>query len=153
MQKRHFILLLITLFFFQTLQASGRLPTASPIGVWKTIDDVTGQTKSLVQISSQNGKELSGSVVKLFKHPNKRCVACEGAKHNQPILGMEVMMNLQPSMENKLEWVGGTILDPKNGKTYHCNIRLIDRGHKLIVRGFIGLPLFGRSQTWERVEA
>lgn len=153
MQLIRLILVTFSLLFAQQVFSGEKLPTTSPVGLWKTIDDVSGETKSIVQIRSQNSNELSGSVVKLFKNPNKRCDACEGEKHNQPILGMEVITSLQPSKENKLEWVNGTILDPKNGKTYHCNIRLTDNGHKLIVRGFIGLPLFGRSQTWERVEA
>lgn len=152
MQFIRLVLVTLSLLFAQYAFSSEKLPATSPVGLWKTIDDVSGQAKSIVQISSQRSNELSGSVVRLFKNPEKRCDACEGEKYNQPVLGMEVITNLQPSKEDNLEWVDGTILDPKNGKTYHCNIRLTDNGHKLIVRGFIGLPLFGRSQTWERVE-
>jgi uncharacterized protein (DUF2147 family) len=48
------------------------------------------------------------------------------------------------------EWTGGEILDPENGKTYKATLKLADNGQKLLVRGYIGLPIFGRSQTWVR---
>jgi uncharacterized protein (DUF2147 family) len=48
------------------------------------------------------------------------------------------------------EYAGGDILDPDSGRIYGCKFRLIDGGRKLIMRGYIGLSLFGRSQTWQR---
>ena len=72
----------------QVVFAGERLPATTPIGLWKTIDDVTGQAKSIVQISAENNGALSGSVVKLFKDPDKRCTTCEGVKQNQPVLGI-----------------------------------------------------------------
>lgn len=120
----------------------------SPVGFWKTIDDITGQTQSIIQISENNNNELTGRVVKLFKEPAKRCTACQGSLQNKPIVGMTVMHDVKPSKDNQLEWVDGNILDPSNGKTYHCNLKLLENGQKLRVRGFIGLPLFGRTQTW-----
>ena len=53
--------------------------------------------------------------------------------------------------EDHEEWNGGYILDPKNGKTYKCEMKLEDGGKKLTVRGYIGFSLLGRSQTWIRV--
>ncbi len=50
------------------------------------------------------------------------------------------------------QWSKGQILDPENGKTYRCNVNLTEKGKKLNVHGYLGLPLFGRSQTWERVD-
>ena len=50
------------------------------------------------------------------------------------------------------EYNGGMILDPDNGKTYHSKLQLIDGGKKLNVRGYIGIPLLGRSQVWLREE-
>jgi uncharacterized protein (DUF2147 family) len=47
---------------------------------------------------------------------------------------------------------GGHILDPDNGKTYQCKIKLDATGNKLEVRGFIGVSLIGRSQIWVREE-
>jgi uncharacterized protein (DUF2147 family) len=125
----------------------------SPIGYWKTIDDVSGEPKSIVKITYSEAGTLSGSVVKLFKEPHKVCEACEGEEHNKPIVGMVIMKQLVPSKDNSSEWANGQILDPKNGKIYNCLIKLTEDGQKLKVRGYIGFPLFGRSQTWEKVEA
>lgn len=126
----------------------------SPIGYWKTIDDVTGQPKAIVQLSETN-KTLSGHILKIYPRPghdqNELCAACQGEKHNQRLVGMTMMEGFKSSAENPDEWIDGNILDPKNGKTYHCNIKTIDAGQKLSVRGYIGLPMFGRSQTWVRV--
>jgi uncharacterized protein (DUF2147 family) len=125
----------------------------SPIGYWKTIDDVSGEPKSIIKITYSEAGILSGSVVKLFKDPHKVCDACEGDERNKPIVGMVIMKQLVPSKEHSSEWVNGQILDPKNGKIYNCHIKLSEDGQKLKVRGYIGLPLFGRSQTWEKVES
>jgi uncharacterized protein (DUF2147 family) len=48
------------------------------------------------------------------------------------------------------EWSGGEILDPENGKTYRAKMKLTDGGQKLVLRGYIGISIFGRSQTWLR---
>ncbi|HSW94503.1 MAG TPA: DUF2147 domain-containing protein [Gammaproteobacteria bacterium] len=124
----------------------------SPLGYWKTIDDVTNQPKSIVQIYTTRDQTINGRVIKLFpkpgEDPNRVCVACKGEKHNQKIAGMVVMEGMKAD-GNK--WDGGRILDPKNGKTYRCTLRLIHGGHDLEVRGYIGIPVLGRTQVWERV--
>jgi uncharacterized protein (DUF2147 family) len=123
----------------------------SPVGYWKTIDDVTGQTKSIIQIQEAAENTLSGTVVKLFQDATKSCTKCTGLKKNQPIMGMVILDGLNKSVNNAGQWTNGQILDPKNGKTYHCNVQVINQGQALQVRGYIGVPLFGRSQTWIRV--
>lgn len=128
----------------------------SPIGLWKTIDDVTGKPKAIVEIWETPDKSLFGRILKIFPRPghdqNEICTACEGERHNKRIVGMIIMENLKRSKENAREWANGIILDPKNGKEYNCMIRLTQNGQKLDTRGYIGLPLFGRTQTWLRVD-
>jgi uncharacterized protein (DUF2147 family) len=63
---------------------------------------------------------------------------------------MEILRHMRPDGD---EWSGGEILDPETGKTYRAKMRLEDGGRKLIVRGYIGFSLFGRSQTWLRTDA
>jgi uncharacterized protein (DUF2147 family) len=141
--------------FFVTASCAVAAPAtlfSSPVGFWKTIDDVSGETKSIVQIEELPHHVLIGKIVVLFKNPKRLCVACSGDAHNKPMQGLSIISQLKQNPENKAEWVGGTILDPKNGKTYHCSLHLVDNGEKLNVRGYIGLPLFGRSQTWVRTE-
>lgn len=128
----------------------------SPIGFWKTIDDVTHKPKAIIKISKTPQNKLIGEVVKIFPRPghdqNELCLACTNEKHNQRIVGMTILENLSLSNKHPKQWSGGTILDPKNGKTYDCFVQVIENGQKLKVRGYIGLPLLGRSQTWVRVE-
>jgi uncharacterized protein (DUF2147 family) len=124
----------------------------SPVGLWKNIDDVTGKPKALIRITEANG-ELSGRIEKLFRPANQDqnplCDKCEGARKNQPVIGMVFMSGLK---KNGKEYSGGEILDPDNGKTYKSKVSLVDGGKKLNVRGYIGVPMLGRSQTWIREE-
>ena len=123
---------------------------ASPAGVWKTIDDETGKPKSLVRITEENGI-LTGRIEKLFRpagqDQNPKCTACEGTRKDQPIIGMTILSGLKKDGD---EYTGGEILDPSKGKTYRSKATLKDNGSKLEVRGYIGAPMFGRSQTWVR---
>jgi uncharacterized protein (DUF2147 family) len=120
---------------------------ASPLGYWKTIDDVTGNVKSIVKLSG-SPSDLSGSVVKLFPGALTVCSACKGSLKDKPILGMTIMHGLKQDPSDTNKWTDGTIMDPKNGESYRCTITVSDDGSKLNVRGYIGISLLGRSQTW-----
>ncbi|PWF49255.1 DUF2147 domain-containing protein [Massilia glaciei] len=125
---------------------------ATPVGLWKNIDDVTGQPKALIRISDNQG-ELQGKIEKLFRKPgteqNPVCTLCDGANKGQPVIGMMFMWGLKKDGE---EFAGGSILDPDNGKVYKSKMSLVEGGKKLKVRGYVGVPMFGRSQTWVRQE-
>ncbi|XYJ09895.1 DUF2147 domain-containing protein [Telluria sp. B2] len=123
---------------------------ASPVGLWKTVDDETGKPKALVRITEENGA-LQGKIEKLFREPNEeqnpKCVACSDSRKNQPIIGMTIVSGLK---KDGNEYTGGEILDPAKGKVYKSKATLRDGGQKLEVRGYIGAPMFGRSQIWHR---
>jgi uncharacterized protein (DUF2147 family) len=127
--------------------------SSSPAGLWKNIDDETGKTKALIRITESNG-EFSAKIEKLFREPgedqNPRCEKCEGARKDQPIVGMTILTGLKAE---GADYTGGQILDPSNGKVYKSKMTLGDGGRKLDVRGYIGAPMFGRSQTWVRAES
>lgn len=127
----------------------------SPVGLWKNIDDITGKPKALIRISDFKG-ELHGQIERLFlapgDNPNPRCVRCSGVHKNQPILGMVFMSGLRQDGTDPNEYKGGEILDPDDGKVYRSKMTLIENGKKLNVRGYIGVPMFGRSQIWLRVQ-
>lgn len=129
--------------------------TPSVLGYWRTIDDVTGKPKAVINITQASDHRLQGQILKIYPRPgydqNEVCEACHGRLHNQRIVGMFVMNDLQPDPKNQTRYVKGNILDPTNGKTYHCNVTLTGNGQQLDVRGYLGIPLFGRSQTWVRV--
>ncbi|MBB5415935.1 DUF2147 domain-containing protein [Paraburkholderia atlantica] len=124
--------------------------TETPIGTWQTIDDHTGQPKALVQITQDSNGELNGKVIKGLAandQPDRRCSACTDARKDQPILGMTIISSMKKDGD---AWDHGQILDPENGKVYKCKMHLEDGGNKLVVRGYIGVALLGRSQTWIR---
>jgi len=122
----------------------------SPAGVWKTIDDETGKVKSIVEINEVDGV-FSGKIIELINpsEPNPKCTKCSGDKANQAIEGMEIIENVTKKGD---KWSGGTILDPKKGKTYKVILRLSEDFQELSVRGYIGIPSLGRTQTWHRVK-
>lgn len=119
----------------------------SILGKWKTIDDETGKEKGIVEIYEHKGK-VYGKIIEIFEQSKKhlKCEKCEGEDHNKPILGLNIIKGLKKDGD---VYDGGKIVDPKNGKSYHCKITL-DGKDKLTVRGYIGISLFGRSQTWVR---
>lgn len=139
--------------FIRTLLILSLFPIAlqagSIVGNWRTIDDVSGKTKSIVTIYKTEQGDFEGKVSKIIHSdlgPNPICENCKGERHNQPIEGMVILWGL--GQDSDTEWKGGEILDPKNGKIYKAKLRLRDDG-KLEVRGFIGFSLIGRTQVWE----
>jgi uncharacterized protein (DUF2147 family) len=121
---------------------------ASPVGMWQTIDDETKQPKALVRIS-EDGGVLNGRIEKLFNpsRPNPVCEQCTDERKGKPIEGMTILTGLKREGDG---WESGEILDPNNGKIYRAKARLADGGRQLEVRGFVGVSLFGRTQTWIR---
>lgn len=140
--------ILILIFYAGPLGAA----ELSPAGLWRTIDEHSGQAKGLIRIREVNG-QYEGKIERIFPAPGDdpapKCEKCDGARHNQPVLGMTFLWGLKKQGE---EYQGGEILDPENGKTYRAKVKLVDGGRKLEVRGFIGVSLFGRSQVWLREE-
>lgn len=123
---------------------------ATPVGLWRTIDDETKQEKSLVRISDAAGV-LSGKVEKIFdaSKANAVCEACTDERKGKPVQGMTIIRNAKQGDDKEL-WEGGDILDPNNGKVYKLRLKPIEGGKKLEVRGYVG-PFY-RNQTWIRVE-
>lgn len=124
---------------------------ATPVGFWNTISDDDGRPTGVVEIR-QVGDEYVGIVRGILvpaTHEDSLCTRCTGALRNAPIVGLTILRHMHRDGD---EYSGGEILDPETGKTYRARMRLADGGKKLIVRGYIGISLFGRSQTWVRRE-
>jgi uncharacterized protein (DUF2147 family) len=130
--------------------AGGALAQATPVGLWKTIDDETKTEKSYVRISELAGV-LSGKIEKVLDPAKQdaKCDKCSDERKDQLVLGMTIIRNAKPDADRE-HWEGGDILDPNNGKVYRLRLRPLDGGKKLEVRGYIG-PFF-RNQQWIRVE-
>jgi uncharacterized protein (DUF2147 family) len=123
---------------------------ATPVGLWKTIDDETKQEKSYVRIVDAGGV-LAGKVERVLDpaRQDAKCDQCSDARKGQPILGMTILEGVKKNADEPY-WDGGSILDPNKGKAYKVRLTPQDGGRQLEVRGFIG-PFY-RNQTWLRVE-
>lgn len=136
---------------FIGLTHSAFAANTTPTGLWKSIDDNTGKPRSLIRISETNGEYTAVIEKGLLSTDTGEaiCDKCTDARKGQRIVGMTIINGMNQKGEN-LE--GGEILDPENGKTYRCKMKLDKTGNNLEVRGFIGISLFGRSQIWTREE-
>lgn len=123
---------------------------ASPAGLWQPLDSA-GRPLGLIRIFESNGLYY-GRIEPSSPTDDRqaRCTLCSDDRRNQPIIGLVLMRHLRLVGG---EYIGGDILDPDTGRLYGCSLRLTDGGHELIMRGFLGISLLGRSQTWRRVEA
>jgi uncharacterized protein (DUF2147 family) len=142
--------MLITAALLLATAAYAATDTATPVGTWTQIDDDTGKPKSIIEITEQPDGTLQGVVKEVLfsdQGTNPLCDKCEGERHNQPVVGMTIMWDVKKDND---QWDGGHILDPNNGKTYKVKLKLKDDGQKLDVRGYVGMPLLGRTQTWIR---
>lgn len=117
-------------------------------GKWKTIDDETGEAKSIVEIWKAKDGLYYGKIIKLFDETkqNDVCDECDedDPRYKKPIVGMVIIRKMEKTDDN--EWDEGDILDPANGKVYDC--KMWREGKNLQVRGYLGWSLIGRSQTW-----
>jgi uncharacterized protein (DUF2147 family) len=134
-------------------RGSAQGPNAyTPVGRWKTVDDISGKINSVVGIWEADGK-LYGRIEKLIdgdpNDPDPRCVRCSGDLKDRRLVGLRILWDLTPDGNR---WTGGEILDPDSGRIYRCSIALDEDGKKLRVRGFIGFSLLGRTQYWLRDE-
>ena len=121
----------------------------SVLGKWKTIDDISGKEKGIVEIYERNNV-FYARILEIFEaeHKNKRCTLCSGDDKDKPLLGLIIIRGLRKDGD---EYNGGKVVDPKIGKYYKCYIKLEEKD-KLKVRGYIGVPLLGRTQYWYRVK-
>jgi len=127
------------------------LPAASAMGLWKTVDDTTHKSRSIVRIWEEGGR-LKGRIEKVFLRPGESltdpCLKCPPPFKGKPSLGMEFLWGFEPDGDR---WVDGSVLDPDNGKIYHCELTPSADGKRLQVYGYIRVIVkIGRSQTWYR---
>ncbi|MEQ1683250.1 MAG: DUF2147 domain-containing protein [Burkholderiaceae bacterium] len=148
-QTRHLVLALGLGLFAAIAHAQ-----ATPAGLWKTIDDETKKEKSLIRIT-ETGGVFTGKLEKLLDpsaKPDAVCDLCTDDRKDKPVVGMTLIKGVKQSDSDKGRWDGGEILDPNNGKTYKVRLTPGEGGKTLAVRGYIGAPMLGRTQTWVRVE-
>lgn len=147
MNKFFILPVILTFLLCSVTNAQSKDPV---LGVWKTVDEKTGLPSSYIQLEEKNG-ELIGIVLELIPTPGEmlvtHCNLCKDERKGRPIVGMTLLKGLKRNGSG--EWSGGEILDPEEGETYKVNISI--SGEKTLrVRGYVGIPLIGRTQTWVR---
>jgi uncharacterized protein (DUF2147 family) len=132
-------------------QAGSMQSQPSPVGVWATANN-----KAHIQIHDC-GAKLCGTIVWLKQPLGKDGKDARDSHNPDPslrmrkILGMPLLSDFVPDDGDPNAWKDGTIYNPNNGKTYSCNLTL-ENPQTLRVRGYLGLSIFGETQTWTRVE-
>jgi hypothetical protein len=123
----------------------------SPVGRWVTYSDRTHKPTGVIEIKLDHGA-LKGTILQQLNRPASLppaiCRKCEGRLKDAPIVGMTIMWGLTNSGGSN--WDDGSILDPNSGDVYSAKVELEDGGQKLLVRGYLGISLLGRSQEWIR---
>lgn len=141
--KKEFISLLVFLLlgYFSSAQ--------SILGKWKSVDDESGETESIIEIYKNSDGRIAGKIVKLLVVPeNENCIKCKGELKDKPLIGLQIIDNMAI---RGYKYTGGTIVDPKTGNQYKCILQELEND-KLKVRGFLGIEALGRTQYWFRVK-
>jgi uncharacterized protein (DUF2147 family) len=120
----------------------------SPVGLWKTMDDRTHKPRAIIRIYEEKGA-FFGRIEDSFdpEELTARCEKCSGDRKGAPVIGMVIMRGIT---KHGSEYGGGEILDPETGWIYRCRFTISTEGEKLFVRGYLGLAVLGRTQTWTR---
>ncbi len=134
------------IFFLITLSITTNAQTI--VGQWETYDDKTKKKKAVIEVYQTNNIYFAKIVKSFTSEKNAICETCKGINKNKPIIGLVIIENIK---KDGKEFNSGSILDPENGETYKCYLKLINN-NKLKVRGYLGFSLFGRTQYWIRKE-
>ena len=125
----------------------------TPVGLWKSVSDKDGSVTAEIRVIETAGV-FSGKIERDLgpkAKPEDKCTDCKDDRKDQPIAGLEIIRGVKKA-DGKDYWDGGTIVDPNGGTVYRVKLTPVDGGKKLEVRGYVGTPLFGRTQTWLRAQ-
>ncbi len=142
MNRIKFLLLML----FVSLSSMAQLEEM--VGRWITVDDETGQKRSIVRIYLADNGLYYGKIEHLYeaKYRDAVCVPCKGKDHDQPIVGLVIIRGMK---YKDGVFQGGKVLDPESGEFYYGKISYDPETRKLKLRGSIDKSgWFGRSQYW-----
>ena len=141
---RYFLLLFLTVFSVSSIAQN----KDAILGKW-----INSTAEAHIDISKRNDKYY-GKLVWIKDPKGTEGTVKTDLKNPDPnlrkrtILGLEILKDF---VFDDGKWTDGSIYDPKSGKTYSCTLTLKDNG-ELSMRGYIGISLIGRSETWKRVK-
>lgn len=150
--KKNLVIIILALFALSLFANTVHAQANKIVGTWKTIDDETGKVKSHVKIYKAKNGFYYGKIIKLVGlSQDQKCENCKGSLKDKPIVGMVILIKMK---ENGNELEDGKIMDPNNGKFYHCSMKLNKKNpNHLEVRGSLdSWGLAGRTQTWNRLK-
>lgn len=123
----------------------------TPVGDWTMLDPGTKEPQAIIRIWEDKDHVVFGKVIRIY-NPEKNktvCADCPEDFKNKPITGMEILWGLKQASD--YTWNDGSILSPKRGKVFACNLTLSQDGQTLTVRVYAGAtPILGKTQTWYR---
>jgi uncharacterized protein (DUF2147 family) len=129
--------------------------TSQPIeGHWRTIDDKTGFAKAITEITQEPDGTYSATIKQVIPRPGytpkEFCQNCPAPFTNKPILGLRILWGLKPDPKREQTYIGGSVLDPLNGKIYSAKGRVSTDGRRLSLRAYLGFSMIGRTPIWIR---
>jgi uncharacterized protein (DUF2147 family) len=126
--------------------------SAELTGLWEEYNDDTGNVDALIRIKKLPDNTYEGTIEKILpdsvENSKLTCTRCQGGLRNQPLLGLRILSGMKRKDEENFE--GGGILDPDDGETYSCRIRLSEDGNTIQVTGYLNLYWVGQSEIWKR---